>query len=134
MNQRITSNLAKLAAVVAVAGGIGLYSADAGQAGAIAPVAAAHVAKSVSVTGDEVETGRAKCPEGYVATGGGVRLPQDSPVVIESDAVTTDGLGWEARVSSADEDDTDRHRVHITVVCAKGSTVAYGAGAKAAAR
>ena len=82
-----------------------------------------HVRKSVKLAPGASARAVAKCPEGFVATGGGARTADDSPVMVEFDAPAGDGHGWEARAEHIDEDD-DAASVVVTAVCAKGYMLA----------
>ena len=114
--------LAVLGALVVVAV-VSLSLAQQSPAGQFDGFEVVHVRKSVRLAPGASARAVAKCPEGFVATGGGARTANDSPVMIEFDAPTAGGHAWEARVEHMDEDD-DAASVVVTAVCAKGYMLA----------
>ena len=116
-----TRRIAAVAVVLAVAAT--LVWATASPAGSYqAPLQMQQVTKVVRMApGAESVRGVARCPEGSVATGGGVRVGADEPVMIEFDTPARDGRGWEARGGSIDEDEPGPHTFTVTAMCARGS-------------
>ena len=94
-----------------------------------APLQTTQVSKTVKVAaGEENVRGSARCPDGMIATGGGVRVGEDEPVAIEFDAPSRDGSGWDARGGSLDDEDTSPQAFTIVVICARGTQFQQPAG------
>ena len=119
------------AAAIGIAGALGW--AQTGEAGSVgSPVAAAHVSKTVRVAADDTGHAEARCPRGYVATGGGVHIAVEAPLTVDYDAPSPDGRGWQADVSSYEDDGGASYSFRLTAVCARGS-VAFPAEASSRA-
>ena len=84
-----------------------------------APLAVTTVTETTAVSSEDAVRVDARCPAGSVATGGGVRVAPDSPVLVESDSPARDARGWDAQVASLDEEEGPQ-RVKVTVLCARG--------------
>jgi len=84
-----------------------------------APLSVTAVTETTAVSSEDAVRVDARCPAGSVATGGGVRVGADSPVLVESDSPARDARGWDAQVASLDEEEGPQ-RVKVTVLCARG--------------
>lgn len=105
--------------VLVLAAVITLSWAEQSPAGKFDAFQVTHVRKSVKLAPGASARAVAKCPDGFVATGGGARTANDSPVMVEFDAPAADGDAWEARAEHLDDED-DAASVVVTAVCAKG--------------
>lgn len=122
----MTSRIARIAKRAGVAGAViaagALASAQAGEAGSVgSPVALAHVSQTVRVAADDTVHAEARCPRGYVATGGGVHIAVEAPLTVDFDTPSADGRGWQADVSSYEDEGGAAYSFRLTAVCARGS-------------
>ena len=122
----MTSRIARIAKRAGVAGAVvaagALASAQAGEAGSVgSPVAIAHVTKTVRVAADDTVHAEARCPRGYVATGGGIHIAVEAPLTVDFDIASDDGRGWQTDVSSYEDEGGATYAFRLTAVCARGS-------------
>lgn len=125
-NSLNSSLLRKSAATAALLAATALGWAQTGEAApaqAPAPVLGQVVSKTVRVAPDATVSTAVRCPDQYMATGGGIVTGTDDSLMAETDVVTADGRGWHARVVSLEDEDGETYSFKLRVMCVRGTVL-----------